>query len=162
MFFKKNDKKIDDKSIVAVVSGQVISGKDLSDPIFGEEKLGKTFFIKPAQDISNVVSPANGIIEMLYPTGHAFAIRTKDNLGILVHIGVDTIELNGKYFKTALKQGQEVKAGQSVVNVNFKEIAKLGYDISIMTIIVENPENRTINFTNQENIHSGELITVNN
>ncbi len=120
--------------------------------------MGKTVIIRPIEKNISVVSPINGTLEVIYPTGHAFAVRGKGNIGLLIHIGVDTVELNGKGFKIMAKQGEQVKAGQEIIKADFRYIKAMGYDISTMTIVSENPDNRKIEFKENINIEMEETI----
>ena len=97
LFGKKEPKTYEDSDVVAVVSGKVIRNQDIPDPVFAQEMLGKTFAVKPSG--VKAVAPANGTLEVLFPTGHAFAVRTADGTGLLVHVGIDTVNLKGKGFK---------------------------------------------------------------
>lgn len=98
----------------------------------------------------------NGILEVLYPTGHAFAIRSNDGHGILVHIGINTVELKGKGFKTKLKQGDKVKAGDVIVEVDIEEVRKAGYDPIVLIINTEGEEIAYQDFTD---IKQGTIIS---
>ena len=112
LFGKKESRTYQDSDIVAVVSGPVVNNADIPDPVFAQEMLGKTFAVKPSG--VKAVAPANGTLEVLFPTGHAFAVRTADGTGLLVHIGIDTVNLKGKGFKVMASQGDVVKAGQTI------------------------------------------------
>ena len=100
--FRNKTVEYNDDDIVAVCDGEIIPNSDISDEMFSKELMGKTIAIKP--ESSEIVSPANGEIELIFPTGHAFGIRTKDGTGILVHIGINTVDLNGKCFKKFKKR----------------------------------------------------------
>lgn len=160
MFWINKKKIIDhsDEEIVAVTTGAIIPNSQISDPIFASETMGKTVTIRPIEKNISVVSPINGTLEVIYPTGHAFAVRGKGNIGLLIHIGVDTVELNGKGFKIMAKQGEQVKAGQEIIKADFRYIKAMGYDISTMTIVSENPDNRKIEFKENINIEMEETI----
>lgn len=158
MFFLK---KHDDSDILAVAEGEIVPTSSLSDPVFASEMMGKTVVIRPNAISQNIVSPANGVLEVLYPTGHAYAVRMTNGVSVLVHIGIDTVMLKGKGFSVKSKQGARVKAGQNLINVDFKFLKEKGYDISIMMIITENPNNIDINFIQNQLINSGDLIISN-
>ena len=141
MFFKKKVKKMfPDGTIVAPVDGEIYPTEEISDSVFADQILGKTIVFRPSQGELTLVAPANGKLEVLYPTGHAYAIQTSDGKGILVHIGIDTVEMNGDGFKTLAKQGADVVAGQEIVKADFAKIAAAGYDTSVMLILTENGE----------------------
>lgn len=151
MFFKKRNKFYTDTDIISPVDGVMIPVTDVKDSVFAEQLMGQTIAIQPTDKTLTLVSPANGLLEVLYPTGHAYAIRMKNGLGLLVHIGIDTVELHGKGFKVLAKQGEMVKAGTPIVMVNFRELLKAGYEITTMVIVTENPNAEKIIFKeNQE------------
>ena len=91
--------------------------------------------IEPSDGI--VGSPANGKIEMIFETGHAFGIRMNDGTGLLIHIGVDTVNLKGKGFTVLKKQGDSVKAGEPVVRVDLDAVKGAGYSPQTMIVITE-------------------------
>lgn len=136
--------EVGDKDIISLGAGEVIPVSTVSDPMFAQEMLGKTCAFKLTD--KTVVCPANGTVEVSFPTGHAFGLRMNDGTGILVHIGVDTVNLNGKGFKPYLKAGDKVKAGQKAVDVDWSAIENAGLDTSTMLIITEPVEGKSYDF----------------
>jgi len=124
-----------DDEIVAVADGEFLPAEKLSDPMFADQSMGQTVGIDPKNGI--IVSPANGTLEMVFETGHAFSVRMKDGTGLLIHIGVDTVNLNGKGFKVLKKQGDTVKAGEAVVEADLKVIKEAGLSAQTMIVITE-------------------------
>lgn len=144
--FKRQEKlpQIDDKNIVAICNGEMIEPSKIEDKMFAQELMGKTVgFIPKSKEI---LSPCNGILEVLFPTGHAFAVRRRDGTGVLVHIGINTVDLNGKGFKSFVKQGSFVKAGEKIVEVDFDEITNAGLSSTTMVIISEPVEGINYDF----------------
>ena len=156
LFGKKEPKTYEDSDVVAVVSGKVIRNQDIPDPVFAQEMLGKTFAVKPSG--VKAVAPANGTLEVLFPTGHAFAVRTADGTGLLVHVGIDTVNLKGKGFKVMTSQGDVVKAGQTIVKIDPELISELGYSPITMLIVSENPAERDFTFTDAAYVSEGDII----
>lgn len=113
----------------------MISPKEINDPMFAEEMMGQTigFILSDGE----VVAPATGRLEVLFPTGHAFALRMNDGTRLLIHIGIDTVNLKGKGFKVLKKQGDRVKAGEIVVKVDLDTVKQAGYDAITMLIVTE-------------------------
>ena len=124
-----------DSDIVAVADGKFIGPKDMADPMFAEEAMGQTVAVEPVN--GTIVSPANGVLESVFETGHAFTVRMKDGTGLLVHIGVDTVNLKGKGFAVLKKQGDAVKAGEPVVKADLSVIKAAGYSAQTMIVIAE-------------------------
>ena len=135
--FKKKETlpNVSDDNLVAVCSGEMIEAKNIKDEMFSKEMLGKTIGFIPTSN--EIVAPCNGTLEVMFPTGHAFAIRMKDGTGVLVHVGINTVDLDGKGFKTFVSQGSQVKAGQKILNVDFDVVKSAGYDITTMVVISE-------------------------
>lgn len=113
----------------------MISPKEINDPMFAEEMMGQTigFILSDGE----VVAPATRRLEVLFPTGHAFALRMNDGTRLLIHIGIDTVNLKGKGFKVLKKQGDRVKAGEIVVKVDLDTVKQAGYDATTMLIVTE-------------------------
>ncbi|MGN1405559.1 MAG: PTS glucose transporter subunit IIA, partial [Erysipelotrichaceae bacterium] len=128
--------------IVSPVSGNIIPNSQIQDPVFATEMMGKTVAIEP--DEEDVVCPIDGTVEALFPTGHAFGITSKNGLSLLVHIGINTVNLNGEGFKTFITQGQKVKTGDKAIQFNAKLIKEKGCPLTTMLIVTENPENLDI------------------
>ncbi|MDQ0221681.1 glucose PTS transporter subunit IIA [Streptococcus moroccensis] len=84
-----------------------------------------------------IVAPVNGVLSTVFPTGHAYRIVRPDGVEVLVHIGINTVDLAGQGFKALVQQGQSVKAGQAMASVDFELVKAKGYDTSIMTIITD-------------------------
>lgn len=157
LFGKKDSLETIDNSVVAPVTGRLVSASELSDAVFAQEMLGQTVGIIPADNV--VVAPANGTIEMIFDTGHAFGMKTDDGVGLLVHIGVDTVSLNGKGFKVFAKQGDAVKAGQKLVEVDFDAVKAAGLDPTVMLIVTEQPtEGFKINYIDNADVENGQVI----
>lgn len=122
-------------TICAPLTGKAVALSEVSDPTFGEEILGKGAAVIPAD--GKVVSPVNGTVETVFDTLHAIGLKSEDGVEILVHIGLDTVKLNGKYFKAHVKNGDKVKVGTLLVEADLEGIKKEGYDV-ITPVIVSN------------------------
>ena len=154
--FRNKKTKILDNQLVSICDGEMISSKKIEDQMFSQEMLGQTIGFRPQNNL--IVSPCNGIVESIFPTGHAVTIRMKDGTGILVHIGINTVDLNGKGFRVVVDKGEKVFAGQKVIEVDLDCIKENGYDDTTMLIIAEPVSNRQYNFTNFGFKKSGEII----
>ena len=146
-----------DDEIVAVANGKFLPAEKLSDPMFADQSMGQTVGIDPTD--GKIVSPANGTLEMVFETGHAFSVRMKDGTGLLIHIGVDTVNLNGKGFKVLKKQGDTVKAGEAVVEADLKVIKDAGLSAQTMIVISEpSVEGQTAKFIEFGPVKAGQKI----
>ena len=145
--FKKKETlpNIPDDKMVSVCDGEMIPAKDIKDEMFSKEVLGKTVGFIPIS--KEIVAPCNGVLEVMFSTGHAFAIRMKDGTGVLVHVGINTVDLDGKGFNVHVKQGSHVKAGQKIVDVDLEMVKEAGYDPKTMLIITEGVDNKEYSFS---------------
>ena len=128
--FEKNAKMI---SIKAVEDGRTIPMDQVKDQTFAQELLGPGIAIIPSNGI--VTSPINGTIATVMDTKHAVCIQGEDGLELIVHVGLDTVELNGKYYQAYKQTGDQVKAGDVLLEFDLEEIAKAGYDVTTPIVI---------------------------
>ena len=108
----------------APITGNVIPMEQVPDPAFSQKMMGDGFAIEPTEGI--VQSPVDGIVEVVFPTGHAVGLRSDDGSEILIHLGIDTVELNGKGFEVSVKQGDRVKSGDVLVKVDLDYVKSAG------------------------------------
>ena len=128
--FEKNAKII---SLKAVEDGRTIPMDEVNDQTFAQELLGPGIAIVPSN--GTVVSPINGTIATVMDTKHAVCIQGEDGLELIVHAGLDTVELNGKYYQTYKEIGDQVKAGDVLLEFDLEEITKAGYDVTTPIVI---------------------------
>lgn len=112
--------------VLAVSNGTVKTLAALKDGVFSEKMMGDGIVIAPASDAKTLeyFAPVAGELVSVFPTGHAYGIKTKEGVEILLHIGLDTVNLDGKGFTPAVKQGQKVKAGDKLVTVDVEFVRK--------------------------------------
>ena len=128
--FEKNAKTI---SLKAVEDGRTIPMDEVNDQTFAQELLGPGIAIVPSN--GTVVSPIDGTIATVMDTKHAVCIQGEDGLELIVHAGLDTVELNGKYYQTYKEIGDQVKAGDVLLEFDLEEITKAGYDVTTPIVI---------------------------
>lgn len=128
--FKKKDKKY---MIGSPVKGKSISISKVNDPTFSGELLGKGIAIIPAD--GNIYAPVDGDLVTVFPTGHAFTMQTDYGAEILVHIGIDTVKMQGKGFSTHMSSDSKVKKGDLIISVDLEEIKNAGYDDVVSMVI---------------------------
>lgn len=140
---------MDDKllKLNAPTKGEICALQDLSDETFAKEMMGKGIAILP-QD-NQICAPADGIITALFPTKHAIGMKTKDGLEVLIHIGIDTVNLNGKYFETKVNIGDTVVQGQTLIVFDYQKVAEEHYDTHVIMVITNSDDYLDI-FSNQK------------
>jgi len=118
----------------APVAGHVISLDETGDPVFASRALGEGVGIQPAD--STVVAPVSGVLQTVAETGHAFGIKTDDGVEVLVHVGIDTVKMNGEGFDVKVKTNEHVNAGDNLVVVDFDKVKEAGYSTTtLMTVL---------------------------
>lgn len=137
-------------SIGAPAAGKLVSIKEVSDPTFSEEVLGKGAAVIPSD--GKFYAPADGIVSTIFPTGHAAAITSSKGVEILIHIGLDTVKLEGKHFTIHASEGQEVKRGDLLLEADLDQIKAEGYDIITPVVICNSDE-----FSDVQMAESGEV-----
>ena len=126
---------VPDNVIVALANGKFIGPDEMKDAMFSQQTMGQTVAIEPSDGV--ICAPVNGTIEMIFPTAHAFGMRMPDGTGLLIHIGVDTVNLKGQGFTLLKKEGDDVKAGEPVVRVDLDVLRNAGYSPQTMIVITE-------------------------
>ena len=109
------------------LTGNLVALSDVPDEVFSSGVLGKGIAVEPT--VGKVIAPADGEITTLFPTGHAVGIKTNNGAEILIHIGMDTVKMNGDGFKTHVQQGNKVKQGQLLIEFDIAKIKNAGYPV---------------------------------
>lgn len=126
------------KQILAPVSGRVVPMSEVNDPTFCQEILGKGVAVVPSE--GKVVAPASGEVVVMFETKHAVSIRTEDGAELIIHIGLDTVNLRGEHFTAHVAQGDHVKAGDVLVEFDMEAIKEAGYDVITPIVICNTPD----------------------
>ncbi len=142
--------------ILAPIKGQLLPLSAAKDEAFASEMLGKGALIEP-QD-GKVYAPFDGTIATLFPTKHAIGIVSDDGIEMLIHFGIDTVNLNGKYFTAYIEQGQKVKQGDLLLNADIKQIEKAGYATQVPVIITNSANYQIIDLVNHDQVNHQDVI----
>ena len=130
-----------DQEIVTIctpVSGIVYPISDVADQTFSKELVGKGIAIMP--DENTIVSPITGAVTVAFKTKHAMGLTSKEGIEVLIHVGLDTVELEGQHFELLCKEGQTVQVGTPLIQFDREKISELGYDISVVMVIINSDE----------------------
>ena len=164
MLPKKEEKKEEpqeiipakDEALLAPVSGKVIPLSEVRDEAFAGGILGQGAAVIPEN--GEICAPCDGVISVMYPTGHAVGIKSDIGAEILIHVGMDTVTLNGSCFDVKVKAGDHVKAGQLLVRANIEGIKKEGLDITTPVIVANTADYMQIKTVAEESVKSGEVL----
>ena len=151
--FEKNAKTI---SLKAVEDGRTIPMDEVNDQTLAQELLGPGIAIVPSN--GTVVSPINGTIATVMDTKHAVCIQGEDGLELIVHAGLDTVELNGKYYQTYKEIGDQVKAGDVLLEFDLEEITKAGYDVTTPIVITNLGDYKITKCLTGQQVKAGEEV----
>ncbi len=138
-------------ALYAPVKGECVPVSEVSDPTFGQEILGKGIAIKPTE--GKVVAPCDAKIDMMFDTGHAVSMTADFGAEILIHVGIDTVELKGKHYKIHAKAGDKVKKGDLLIEFDPEAIKAEGYDI-ITPVVICNSDDYS-----EVKTHTGKTVT---
>mgnify|MGYP002649331276 CR=1 FL=1 len=126
---KSNDTNVE---VFAPISGEYVAIEDIPDPVFAQKMMGDGFAVEPAN--GNIVSPVSGTVSSIFPTKHALGLVTEAGLEVLVHIGLDTVSLEGKPFTVHVSEGQKVAAGDLLVTADLDAIREAGRKTSTVVV----------------------------
>ena len=155
-FFKK---KSEPKELKAMVNGEVISVTEVKDDVFSSCMLGKGIAIHPTDGV--VVAPVNGEISVtMEGTNHAVGIRIAEGFDLLIHIGLDTVSLNGEGFTSHISMGQKVKAGDKLITFDKALVESKGLCSDVILIALDNPALPALDFKTSMTASAGETVVA--
>ena len=156
---EEEKKEIRHGKLVAVATGKVLAMTQAKDEAFATCAMGDGVVIEPEKGV--VVAPADGkITALMKPSLHAIGIETKEGLNLLIHIGIDTVKLDGKGFEAFVKSGQEVKAGDKLVEFDIDLIKKEGYSPDIMVVVLEDSNLPKVAYKTGEKTVAGKTVVA--
>ena len=137
-FFKKkeelkNNIVVNDNAIVAIADGQLIDVTTVPDPVFAGEAMGQSVGIVPTE--GTVYAPFDGTVMMLFPTKHAIGLQSKDGLEVLIHVGVDTVQMNGEGFEAFVKQDDIIHAGDKLLTFDRTKIKDANHPDTVIVVL---------------------------
>lgn len=164
MTFKKEDDVVDEPKkelvktevITAPVTGELKPIESATDATFASKALGNGIVIIPKN--GEIVSPVNGTIETVFPSGHAIGIVSDTGIEILIHIGIDTVELEGEGFKPLVKKGQKVVQGEKILEVDLEKVKAAGYSVESLITVTNTDQFLDVMSETAGNIKAGEKI----
>jgi len=156
-FLNKNKTSIVD--IFSPVTGKYLDLDEVPDPVFSDRMVGEGAAVQPEMSNTIIKSPVNGKIIMMTDTNHAIGIQDENGIELLIHIGLDTVELNGKGLKPLISINEEVQLGQPIMEVNVNMIEESGKNSVIPVVITNMKDNHYKLITNKlETVEAGNTV----
>ncbi|MFC6176213.1 PTS glucose transporter subunit IIA [Companilactobacillus huachuanensis] len=147
-------KKVDE--FVAPAKGELIHLDKVSDPVFSQKLMGDGFAVNPSAN--EIVAPIGGIIGTVFPTKHALMITSDHGLEVMLHLGIDTVELKGKPFEVFVSEGDTVKTGQKLATMDLQQIKDSGKETSIMAIITNSDAVKDMGDFDEKSVNTGDDV----
>lgn len=143
-------------SVLAPVGGRAVALSEVPDPVFSAGMVGHGAAVDPPHEVVQAVAPVSGKLLKLMP--HAYVVMTADNVGVLVHLGIDTVQLSGEGFTTHVSQGDTVTAGQPVITYDVAAVVAKGLNPIVPVVIMD--EREPGNITASEAVRAGSDIAA--
>ena len=147
---------LQNETIQTPIVGDVVALSNVNDPVFSSGAMGQGIAVKPSQDL--VYAPADAEVTIVFPTGHAYGLRTANGAEILIHVGIDTVSMNGEGFNHKVAQGDKVKAGDVLGTFDSAKIAAAGLDNTTMVIVTNTADFASVNPVASGSVAKGDAI----
>lgn len=145
-----------DLAVNSPVAGKTIPLAQVSDEVFASGVLGKGVAVQPTS--GKIFAPADATVSMIYPTLHAVGLILDNGIEMMIHIGIDTVKLNGKYFEKHVQDGDHVKKGQLLVSFDMQKIEQAGYDLTTTVVVTNSKNYAAIGSTNKDNVTNNDQL----
>ena len=147
---------LQNETIQTPIVGDVVALSNVNDPVFSSGAMGQGIAVKPSEDV--VYAPADAEVTIVFPTGHAYGLRTANGAEILIHVGIDTVSMNGEGFNHKVAQGDKVKAGDVLGTFDSAKIAAAGLDNTTMVIVTNTADFASVNPVASGSVAKGDAI----
>ena len=144
------------EEVYSVAEGEVIALEQVKDPVFSQKMMGDGFAVEPAN--GNIVSPVSGTVSSIFPTKHALGLVTEAGLEVLVHIGLDTVSLEGKPFTVHVTEGQKVAAGDLLVTADLDAIREAGRETSTIVVFTNADAIKSVNLEQTGSLSANTVV----
>ena len=147
---------LQDETIISPIVGQAVALENVNDPVFSSGAMGQGIAVKPSEGV--VYAPADAEVTIAFATGHAYGLRTANGAEILIHVGIDTVSMNGEGFNHKVAQGDKVKAGDVLGTFDSAKIAAAGLDNTTMVIVTNTADFASVNPVASGSVAKGDAI----
>ncbi|MFK9090197.1 PTS glucose transporter subunit IIA [Bacillus salipaludis] len=141
--------------VFSPVDGKIVNIEQVNDPVFSSKAMGEGMAFLPTSE--KIFSPIDGEVINIFPTKHAILLKTQSNLDVLLHVGINTVELNGKGFEILVKEGQQVTKKTELLKIDFQVLEEAEKENTIILVFPENHEVVVPKFDGQTKTH-GEVV----
>ncbi|MES9545868.1 PTS system beta-glucoside-specific EIIBCA component [Streptococcus intermedius] len=145
-----------DETILSPIVGSIVDLKDVNDPVFSSNAMGQGIAVKPSEGV--VYAPADAEVTIAFATGHAYGLKTENGAEILIHVGIDTVSMNGEGFNQQVAQGDKVKAGDVLGTFDATKIAAAGLDDTTMVIVTNTADYVSVTPVAEGAVTKGEAV----
>ena len=152
----ENENSLQNETILAPVAGEVVALADVNDPVFSSGAMGQGLAIKPSEGV--VYAPADAEVTIAFATGHAYGLKTSNGAEILIHVGIDTVSMNGEGFNHTVAQGDKVKAGDVLGTFDSAKIAAAGLEDTTMVIVTNTADYASVTPVGQGTVSKGDAV----
>lgn len=142
--------------VCSPVAGNAIPLSEISDAVFGGGMMGKGCGVKPSAGV--VYAPVSGEVTAAFPTGHAYGLKTDDGIEVLVHIGMDTVGMNGKGFSIIAQQGSRIRAGEPLGTFTSADIKAAGLDDTVAIVVTNSDDYADVELTVAGDVAAGSAL----
>ena len=150
--------KTDDKTIYSPLEGEIRVLSEIEDPVFSSEALGKGCAIEPTK--GEVVAPFDGTIEQVADTNHAVGMMGDNGVEVLIHVGMDTVELKGKGYEPKVKVGDKVKKGQLLLKFDMATISAAGYKLTTPVVVTNTDDFASVEPAATGKVAQGQAVVL--
>ena len=147
---------LQDETIISPIIGQAVALENVNDPVFSSGAMGQGIAVKPSEGV--VYAPADAEVTIAFATGHAFGLKTANGAEILIHVGIDTVSMNGDGFEQKVAQGDKVKAGDVLGTFDSAKIAAAGLDDTTMVIVTNTADYASVTPVATGEVAKGDAI----
>lgn len=145
-----------DIDLISPTTGELVPLTEVNDEVFASGAMGTGVGI--ASNTNKIIAPADGVVSVLTETRHAIGLTLDNGVEMLIHIGIDTVELKGKYFETHVTTGQRIKKGELLISFESDKIKESGFDSTVIVVITNTPNYSDISVTNESSINKSDTL----
>ncbi|YCA44843.1 PTS glucose transporter subunit IIA [Bacillus sp. JZ8] len=158
MFKKLFGKKTREENITAPLTGRIFSLENVPDPVFSQKMMGEGFAIEPTN--GEVVAPIDGEIVQLFHTKHAIGLKTENGAEIIIHVGLETVAMEGEGFTAHVKEGSKVKKGDKLLTVDLEKIREKAKSTVTPVVVTNSADSEKISLVATDSVIKGETVCM--